>query len=79
MNWRDRIITDPNVYHGQACIRGTRVSVSVILDNLADGLTDRDIISSYPPLSIDDVRAAVAYGADLARERFIDLPQRETA
>jgi uncharacterized protein (DUF433 family) len=79
MSWRDRIITDPNVCHGQACIRGTRVPVSVVLDNLAAGLTESDIVSSYPPLSIEDVRAAVAYGAELARERFIDLPQRETA
>jgi uncharacterized protein (DUF433 family) len=79
VSWRDRIITDPKVCHGQACIRGTRVSVSVVLDNLAAGLTESDIVSSYPPLSIDDVRAAVAYGAELARERFIDLPQRETA
>lgn len=79
MSWRDRIITDPNVCHGQACIRGTRVPVSVVLDNLASGLTDAEIISSYPPLTIEDVRAAVAYGAELARERLIDLPQREPA
>ncbi len=79
MSWRDRIITDPKICHGQACIRGTRVPVSVVLDNLAAGLTDNDIVSSYPPLSIEDVRAAVAYGAELARERFIDFPQRETA
>ena len=79
VSWRDRIITDPKVCHGQACIRGTRVPVSVVLDNLATGLTESDIVSSYPPLSIEDVRAAVAYGAELARERFIDLPQRETA
>ena len=79
VSWRDRIITDPKVCHGQACIRGTRVPVSVVLDNLAAGLTEGDIVSSYPPLSIEDVRAAAAYGAELARERLIDLPQRETA
>ncbi len=77
MSWQDRIMTDPKVCHGQACIRGTRVPVSVVLDNLAAGLTESGIVSSYPSLSIEDVRAAVAYGAELARERFLDLPPRE--
>lgn len=79
MNWRERITIDPNVCHGQACIRGTRVPVSVILDNLAAGLTDSEIVSSYPSLSIEDIRAAAAYGAELARERLIDFPRREPA
>ena len=79
MNWRERISIDPHVCHGQACIRGTRVPVSVVLDNVASGLTDSDIVASYPPLSIENVRAAAAYGADLARERFIDFPLHETA
>ena len=79
MSWQERITADPMICHGQACIRGTRILVSVVLDNLAAGLTDSEIASNYPPLSITDVRAAAAYGAELARERFIDLPQRETA
>lgn len=74
MNWRDHIETNPNVCHGKACIRGTRVMVSVILDNLAAGITEDEILKSYPTVSLDDVRAAVAYAAELARERIIPLP-----
>jgi uncharacterized protein (DUF433 family) len=73
MDWHSRVSTDPAICHGQACIRGTRVPVSVILDNLAAGLAPREIIESYPSLTLDDVSAAVAYGAELARERVIDL------
>lgn len=79
MDWRERIRTDPLICHGQACIRGTRVPVSVILDNIAAGLSGEEIVSSYPTLSIEDVYAAAAYGAELARERVIDLTLRETA
>lgn len=79
MGWRDRITTDPGVCHGQACIRGTRIPVSVVLDNLAAGSTAEDIVASYPPLTVDDVRAAVAYGAELARERVIQRGHRGAA
>ncbi|XXT21776.1 DUF433 domain-containing protein [Sorangium sp. So ce429] len=74
MSWHDRVVTDPAVCHGKACIRGTRVMVSVVLDNLAAGLSPDEIVSSYPSLTLDDVRAAVAYAAELARERILDLP-----
>jgi uncharacterized protein (DUF433 family) len=73
MDWRSRISTDPTICHGQACIRGTRIPVSVVLDNLAAGLAPRQIVESYPTVTVDDVSAAVAYGAELARERVIDL------
>ena len=63
MSWHDRIVADPAVCHGKACIRGTRVMVSVVLDNLAAGLSPDEIVSSYPSLTLDDVRAAVAYAA----------------
>lgn len=79
MDWRERISTDPGICHGQACIRGTRVPVSVVLDNLAAGNAPEDIAASYPPLSVDDVRAAVAYGAELARERIIERGHRGAA
>jgi uncharacterized protein (DUF433 family) len=79
MDWRERIATDPHICHGQACIRGTRVPVSVVLDNIAAGLSGDEIVSSYPTLSIEDVYAAAAYGAELARERVIDLTSPETA
>lgn len=67
-HWRERIETNPNVCHGMPCIRGTRIMVSVILDNLAEPLTIDEIIRDYPPLTLDDVRAAILYAADLARE-----------
>ncbi len=68
-----RIATDPAVCHGQACIRGTRIPVSVVLDNIADGATPEDIIAEYPSLSKEDIRAAIAYAAELARERVLPL------
>lgn len=71
MDWRDRIVSDPKICHGKACIRGTRVMVSVILDSLAAGRTESQIIDSYPALAEDDIRAAIAYAANLAREDVI--------
>lgn len=73
MDWRDRVASSPEVLHGQVCIKGTRVPVSVVLDNVAAGLTAEAIVQSYPSLSVEDVRAAVAYAADLARERVVSL------
>lgn len=75
MGWRDRVTVDPQVCHGKACIKGTRVMVSVILDNLADGEDSASILASYPTLKAEDIQAAVAYAAELARERVIDLDQ----
>ena len=74
MNWREHITVDPQVCHGQACIRGTRVLVSVVLDNLAAGIQVPEILQSYPSLTADDVQAAISYAAELARERRIPLP-----
>lgn len=74
MNWREYITVDPNVCHGQACIKGTRVMVSVVLDNLATGVSQEEILRSYPSLSLESIQAAVAYAAELARERIVDLP-----
>ena len=63
-NHLDRISIDPNVCFGKPCIRGTRIWVSLILDWLADGMTETEIIADYPQLVTDDIRAAIAYGAD---------------
>jgi len=73
MEWRERISIDPAVCHGQACIKGTRLPVAVVLDNLAAGLSAEEIVASYPPLRIDDVRAATAYAAELALERIVEV------
>jgi len=75
MDWRDRIASDPSICHGQACVRGTRVPVSVVLDNLASGLTPEAIVASYPSLTLEDVRAAIAYAAETLRERVITIRQ----
>jgi len=74
MDWREYIAADPRVCHGRACIKGTRVFVSVVLDNLAAGETPQSILRSYPSLSHEAIRAAIAYAADLAREELISLP-----
>jgi uncharacterized protein (DUF433 family) len=73
MDWRNNITVDPAVCHGQACIKGTRVMVAVVLDNLAAGLGTDDILQSYPSLTAKDIRASMAYAADLARERLVPL------
>jgi uncharacterized protein (DUF433 family) len=67
MDWRTRISIDPAICHGKACIKGTRIMVSVVLDNLAAGQTPDDIAHLYPTLSKEDVTAAMAYAAELAR------------
>lgn len=74
MNWKDYITNDPAVAHGQACIKGTRILVSTILDNLAEGLSVDEIVEEYPPITADDIKAAMAYAADLTRERTVILP-----
>ena len=73
MDWRRRISVDPQVCHGKACIAGTRIMVSVVLDNLAVGLEPTEIIDSYPSLTLEDIHAAIAYAAELARESMMML------
>jgi uncharacterized protein (DUF433 family) len=73
-NWQDRISINPNVCHGKACIRGTRIMVSVILDNLAVGVSEEEILRSYPSLTLEDINATLGYAAELARERTVSLP-----
>jgi len=69
MNWRTRISIDPAVGHGKACIKSTRIMASVVLDNLAAGQSPDEILRLYPTLQVEDVTAALAYAAELARER----------
>lgn len=74
MRWRERITVDPLVCHGKACIKGTRIMVSVILDNLAEGVEETEILKSYPSLQPEDIKAAIAYAAELSRERLVSVP-----
>ncbi len=74
MNWRERISVDPNICHGKACIKGTRIMVSMILDNLVAGETTERILQGYPTLQLENIQAALFYVADLARDRVVALP-----
>ena len=76
MEWRERISVDTAVCNGQACIKGTRIPVAVVLDDLAAGPGGDEIAASYPPLGVEDVRAATAYAAELARERIVEIDRR---
>jgi uncharacterized protein (DUF433 family) len=69
----DLIVTDSKVLHGQARVAGTRVPVSVVLDCLAAGMTEGEILTEYPSLTVEGIRAAAAYGAALAREELLPL------
>jgi len=69
-----RISIDPAVCFGKPCIRGTRIWVSLILDLLASGMSEAEVLAEYPQLAPEDIRAAIAYGAELARERYVEIP-----
>lgn len=75
----DRISIDPNVCFGKPCIKGTRIWVSLVLDFLAEGQTEAEIIAQYPNLSSEDIGACLAYGAEVVRERVIPVPVQEPA
>ena len=68
-----RISVDPNVCFGKPCIKGTRIWVSLLLDFLANGMPIKEILEEYPHLTEDDIRAAIAYGAEMSRERYVEV------
>jgi len=70
----ERISIDPDICFGKPCIRGHRIWVSLILDFLANGATVEDILQDYPQLEEADIMACIAYGAEMSRERFVDIP-----
>ena len=74
MEWQNYITVNPTICHGKACIRGTRVMVSIILDNLAASLTTDKIIQNYPSLDQKAMQAAISYAAELTRERIVTIP-----
>ena len=76
-DWKERISIDPNVCHGKPCIRATRIWDSLIVDNLAFGSTEQEILEAYPSLTKEDIKAALAYAAEMARERYVDIPITE--
>jgi uncharacterized protein (DUF433 family) len=74
VNLLDRVSIDPAVCGGRPCIKGTRIWVSLILDLLASGMPEVELLSEYPRLTHDDILAAIAYGAEAARDRLIPVP-----
>jgi len=74
MDWKRHITVDPEIAHGQACITGTRVPVSVVLDNLAAGQSVEQLLVSYPSITREAVQASISYAAELARERVLAMP-----
>lgn len=75
----ERISIDPHVCFGKPCIRGTRIWVALLLDLLAAGMTPEQILADYPQLEREDLLAALAYGAEMARERFVEIPPHSVA
>jgi uncharacterized protein (DUF433 family) len=75
----ERITIDPEVCGGKPCIKGTRLWVSLLLDLLADGMTEAELLEQYPQLTHDDVLAAIAYGAEAAREHVVSIPSGRVA
>lgn len=71
INWKEHIIIDPDLHHGDPCIKGTRIPVTTIVGSLADGMTTDEIIAAYPQLTVVEVQAALAYAADVMRQELL--------
>jgi uncharacterized protein (DUF433 family) len=69
-----RISINPNICFGKPCIKGHRIWVSLILDFLASGMTIPEVLDDYPQLEMADILACIAYGAEMSRERFVEIP-----
>ena len=73
MDWKKYVTVDPKICHGKACIKGTRIPVTVILDNLASNISLEDLMRSYPSVNKKAISAAIAYAAELAKERVVSI------
>jgi uncharacterized protein (DUF433 family) len=71
LHWEDRITIDPDIHHGDPCIKGTRIPVAVVVGSLADGMTFDGIREAYPQLTGEDIYAALAYAAEVMRQEFV--------
>jgi uncharacterized protein (DUF433 family) len=74
-----RISINPNICFGKPCIKGHRIWVSLILDFLASGMTIPELLEDYPQLQTEDIYACIAYGAEMSRDRYIDIPLEKPA
>jgi len=68
-----RVSVDPNICFGKPCLRGTRIWVSLLLDFLANGMSFEEILAEYPQLTEEDIRAAIAYAAEMSRKRYVEI------
>ncbi len=75
----DRISINPNVCFGKPCVKGTRIWVSLILDFLASGMSQEEVLKEYPDLTALDIQACLAYGAEMSRERYVLIPVTSSA
>jgi uncharacterized protein (DUF433 family) len=75
----DRIAIDPQISGGRPCIKGTRIWVSLVLDFLADGMSESELLTDHPQLTHEDVLAALSYGAEMTRERIVPVPLTKLA
>jgi len=71
VDWKARVVMDPEVHHGDPCIKGTRVPVSIIVGSIADGMGVEEVRAAYPQLSTEDIRAALAYAAEVVQREVI--------
>ncbi|HEX9615766.1 MAG TPA: DUF433 domain-containing protein [Anaerolineales bacterium] len=69
--WQDRITIDPEIHHGDPCIKGTRIPVAMVVGSLADGMTFDEIHAAYPQLTNEDIYAALAYAAEVMRQEIV--------
>lgn len=74
VRWQDRIVIAPDLHHGDPCIKGTRIPVSMIVGSLADGMTAQEVYAAYPQLLHEDVLAALAYAAEMIHQDTILAP-----
>ena len=71
VDWKARVVMDPEVHHGDPCVKGTRVPVSIIVGSIADGMGVEEVRAAYPQLSVEDIRAALAYAAEVVQREVI--------
>jgi uncharacterized protein (DUF433 family) len=71
VDWRDYIIIEPDLHHGDPCIKGTRILVAAIVGSLADGMTQDEILAAYPQLKVVEIQAALAYAAAVMRQELL--------
>jgi uncharacterized protein (DUF433 family) len=73
MDYRDRIIIDPEIRFGKPCVRGTRITVGDVLSYLASGMSEQEVLNDFPRLTSDDIRACLAFAAERER-RVVSIP-----